>query len=212
MGANCRCDDSMMDIFLQGVVYTNIQPLSYIASFQPRSSICSTDRVLWYFTDSNVVEQTSGNEVVNHTFPGPGSYNVCMYVFRTETSGASCDVESCVNVEYIDTGNTLAVYPNPNSGEFSIKINQLWKSPVQLRVLRRDRVKVPAGTFNSTVVQPLIKTGGGGIFSERDRAEVWIADDSTRKVVQLKIGLSFGSLTLKLKSYQPASGVPLPRR
>lgn len=82
------------------------------------------------------------------------------------------------------------------------------RNPVRIIVLRRDTVKVPAGKFPSTVVQPVIKPGGGGIFSEKDRAEVWIADDSTRRVVQMKIGLNFGSITLKLKSYRAATAAP----
>ena len=134
MAANCLCDHSMLDIHLDGIVYLNIQPQSYMAMFQPRSTLCSTDKVYWYFTDSNVVEQTSGNEEVHHTFPGPGSYSVCMYVFRTEPNGEQCNTESCVDVEYIGPGATFAVYPNPNKGAFSIRINPEWITPLQLRV------------------------------------------------------------------------------
>lgn len=134
MGANCLCDESMQDIYLQGIIYLNVQPQTYQAMFQPRSTLCSTDQVYWYFTDSNVVEQTSGNESVHHTFPGPGSYSACMYVFRTEPNGEQCNTESCVDVEYIGPGATFAVYPNPNKGAFSIRINPEWITPLQLRV------------------------------------------------------------------------------
>ena len=51
------------------------------------------------------------------------------------------------------------------------------------------------------VLQPEIKTKG--IFSKDGRAEIWIADDSTRAMLQLKSRLSFGSLNLYLKSYRP---------
>lgn len=72
-------------------------------------------------------------------------------------------------------------------------------NPVRLVVLRRERVRVPAGTFDAIVVQPLFKTRG--IFSEGGRAEVWLADDSTRRVLQLRSKLSFGSLNLYLTKY-----------
>ena len=90
-------------------------------------------------------------------------------------------------------------------------------NPVRLRVLRRERVRVPAGTFDAVVVQPIIRTSG--IFSEGGRAELWIADDSTRVVLQVKSQLSFGSLNLYLEKYEPggsgaaatvASGAPQP--
>jgi len=77
------------------------------------------------------------------------------------------------------------------------------RNPVTIRVLRKERVTVPAGTFNAIVVQPLIKTTG--IFSENGRAEVWLSDDPARMVLQLKSKLPFGSLNLYLKSYALAT-------
>ena len=44
------------------------------------------------------------------------------------------------------------------------------RNPVRIKVLRKERVKVPAGTFDAIVVQPVIKTKG--IFSENGHAEV----------------------------------------
>jgi len=76
-------------------------------------------------------------------------------------------------------------------------------NPVRIRVLRKERIQVPAGRFNAIVIQPIIKTRG--IFSEGGRAEVWIADDPTRAVLQLKSKLPFGSINLYLKSYQPGA-------
>ena len=78
------------------------------------------------------------------------------------------------------------------------------RNPVTIRVLRRERVTVPAGTFDAVVVQPSIKTNG--IFSEGGRAEVWISDDERRLILQLKSKLTFGSLSLYLTSYtQPTT-------
>jgi hypothetical protein len=71
------------------------------------------------------------------------------------------------------------------------------RNPVTVKVLRRERVTVPAGTFDAVVVQPMIKTTG--IFSEGGRAEVWFAADSTRRVLQIKSRLKFGSLNLQLR-------------
>jgi hypothetical protein len=76
---------------------------------------------------------------------------------------------------------------------FRPKIN-----PVILKVLRKEKVTVPAGTFGAIVVQPIFKTPG--IFSEGGHAEVWVSDDSTRAVLQIKSKLSFGSLNLYLRT------------
>ena len=77
-------------------------------------------------------------------------------------------------------------------------------NPVVIRVLRKERIHVPAGTFDAIVVQPIIKTSG--IFSEHGEAQVWVSDDSARVVLQLKSKLSFGSLDLYLKSFEPGRG------
>ena len=79
------------------------------------------------------------------------------------------------------------------------------RNPVRIRVLRKEKVTVPAGTFEAIVVQPIIKTKG--IFSEDGRAEVWLSDDSRRIMLQLKSHLSFGSLNLYLSSYFPSPQV-----
>jgi len=69
-------------------------------------------------------------------------------------------------------------------------------------VMRRERIVVPAGTFNAIVVRPTIKTKG--IFAEDGEAELWLSDDDRRMVLQLKTKVSFGTLSLFLRSYTPA--------
>ncbi|MGQ0539454.1 MAG: DUF3108 domain-containing protein [Gemmatimonadaceae bacterium] len=72
------------------------------------------------------------------------------------------------------------------------------RNPVVIRVLRRERVKVPAGTFNAIVIRPIIKSRG--IFSEGGDAQIWLSDDADRIMVQMKTKLKIGSLNLYLKS------------
>jgi Protein of unknown function (DUF3108) len=80
-------------------------------------------------------------------------------------------------------------------------------NPVVVRVLRRERVTVPAGTFDAVVVQPQITTKG--IFSETGHAEIWIADDPSHVILQMKSSLAFGSINLYLSRY--VRGVPVTR-
>jgi hypothetical protein len=79
------------------------------------------------------------------------------------------------------------------------------RNPVTIKVLRKERVRVPAGEFDAIVVQPIIKTTA--IFSENGRAEIWLADDPSRIMLQMKSGLSFGSINLYLRSHRPAPAV-----
>lgn len=70
------------------------------------------------------------------------------------------------------------------------------RNPVRVIVLRRERITVPAGTFNTVVVRPVIKAKG--LFAEGGQAEVWLTDDSSRTMVQMRSHLPIGSLSLYL--------------
>ncbi len=77
-------------------------------------------------------------------------------------------------------------------------------NPVTLRVLRRDTVKVPAGTFSTIVVQPLIRTKG--IFGEGGKAEVYFTDDDRRLIVQVRSSVPVvGRLNMYLRSWAPGN-------
>ena len=71
------------------------------------------------------------------------------------------------------------------------------RNPVVIQVVRKERIKVPAGEFDAILVKPIIKSKG--LFSETGQAEVWFADDSSRKLLRLKTKLPFGTLYLELK-------------
>ena len=82
-------------------------------------------------------------------------------------------------------------------------------NPVVVKVLRKEVKEVPAGTFNTIVVQPIIQTDG--LFSEGGNAEIYFTDDEFRHVVYLRSEISrIGSLTLSLKEVR--EGTPLARR
>ena len=74
------------------------------------------------------------------------------------------------------------------------------RNPVRIDVVRRERVTVPAGEFDAILIRPTIKSKG--LFSEKGDAEVWLADDSTRRVLRLKSKLPFGTLYLELKNVE----------
>jgi hypothetical protein len=72
-------------------------------------------------------------------------------------------------------------------------------NPVTLKVLRKDTVSVPAGTFPAIVVQPLIKTSG--LFGEGGKAELYFTDDDRRLLVLMKSEVPLiGALSLHLKT------------
>jgi hypothetical protein len=70
------------------------------------------------------------------------------------------------------------------------------RNPGGERVLRRERVTVPAGAFDAVVLQPAINTTG--LLARSRRTEVWLSDDARRLVLRVQSHLPFGTITLQL--------------
>ncbi len=82
------------------------------------------------------------------------------------------------------------------------------RNPVILEVLRKETIEVPAGTYETIVVRPIVKAGG--LFGEGGEAEVYFSDDDRRQLVRLSTKVPIvGSLSLHLRSDH--AGVPLRR-
>jgi hypothetical protein len=77
------------------------------------------------------------------------------------------------------------------------------RNPVKVRVIGRETIRVPAGTFKTIVIQPVIKAKG--IFSEQGEARIWLSDDAQRIMVQMKTKTKIGSLNLYLQSNRPTT-------
>ncbi len=80
------------------------------------------------------------------------------------------------------------------------------RNPVIVKVLARETITVPAGTFHTLVLQPIIKSKG--IFSENGQARIWLSDDANRIMVQMKSRTKIGSLNLYLQSHRPSPPTP----
>ncbi|MGH7467987.1 MAG: DUF3108 domain-containing protein [Longimicrobiales bacterium] len=76
-------------------------------------------------------------------------------------------------------------------------------NPVIARVLRTERIKVPAGEFEAIVVQPRIKSDG--LFGEGGEALVWLSNDERRLPLRVRAKVKIATLTMNLESYTPSS-------
>jgi hypothetical protein len=77
-------------------------------------------------------------------------------------------------------------------------------NPVVIRVLRKDTVKVPAGTFETVVVQPVIQSKG--LFSQGGEAELHFTTDERRLLVYMRSKVHLiGVLSLHLKELTEGS-------
>jgi len=72
--------------------------------------------------------------------------------------------------------------------------------PLEVRVLKRERVTVEAGTFDCIVVEPLLKTVG--VFKHKGKLKVWLTDDRLKMPVLMKSKVLVGSITAELTDYR----------
>ena len=68
--------------------------------------------------------------------------------------------------------------------------------PLEIKVLRKERVRVPAGQFDCIVVEPSMR--GAGLFSQKGRLTVWLTDDAARIPVLMKSKVVVGSISAVL--------------
>ena len=68
--------------------------------------------------------------------------------------------------------------------------------PLEIKVLRKERVDVPAGRFDCLVVEPIMR--GAGLFSHQGRLTVWLTDDAARIPVLMKSKIMVGSISAVL--------------
>ncbi len=70
---------------------------------------------------------------------------------------------------------------------------------VEVQVLRRERVTVPAGTFETIVVKPLLKFEG--VFQQKGDVVVWLTDDDRRMPVKMESKVRIGHVAADLTSF-----------
>jgi hypothetical protein len=103
-----------------------------------------------------------------------------------------------VRTQTLEPGDTLRV-PNHSDGK---------NYPLDVQVIRRETVQVPAGTFSCIVVEPLLKTAG--LFKQEGRLTIWLTDDARRMPVLMKSKVAVGSIVAELESFRLGRPAKLP--
>lgn len=74
------------------------------------------------------------------------------------------------------------------------------KKKYRLKVLchGRETIKVPAGTFNTLVVEPVLM--GEGLFKAKGKLTIWVTDDESHMPVKMESKIPVGSIKAELVS------------
>ncbi|MDH3216969.1 MAG: DUF3108 domain-containing protein [Candidatus Krumholzibacteria bacterium] len=74
--------------------------------------------------------------------------------------------------------------------------------PLLVKVLRKERITVEAGTFDCLVVEPFLR--GPAVFNQKGRLTVWVTDDRYKIPVLMKSKMIVGAVSAVLKDYRVA--------
>jgi hypothetical protein len=67
---------------------------------------------------------------------------------------------------------------------------------VEVKVLKKERVKVPAGKFDTILIKPLLTSEG--IFARKGEIRIWLTDDERKIPVRLKSKVKIGHIDAEL--------------
>ncbi len=78
--------------------------------------------------------------------------------------------------------------------------------PLKVLVHGREKVEVPAGTFDCWIIEPVVREGG--IFSAKGTMTIWVTTDDRRIPVKMRTKVAVGSVTVSLTDYKLADPYP----
>lgn len=72
--------------------------------------------------------------------------------------------------------------------------------PLDVRVVGWQKIKVPAGTFNCVVLEPMVKAGG--LFKNEGTLFVWLTNDQLKIPVKVETKVLIGSISVELSKIE----------
>lgn len=80
-------------------------------------------------------------------------------------------------------------------------VNREETYPLVVKVLKKDKIKTPAGKFDCVVVEPQFR--GEGIFVSKGKSlKVWLTDDAYKMPVKMQTEVFIGSVSAELLEYK----------
>jgi len=139
-----------------------------------------------FFRDEWVLYDRDAGTFVNRRVNKDGSFNV-----RVGTIPAQ--VQDILSSIFFVRAQAL-----PDGAELKVHVNTPDNWPLAIKVMKRERLKVPAGRFPSVIVEPMMIREG--IFVQKGkRLRLWFSDDPQKRMLMMKAEVFFGNVTAALR-------------
>ncbi|MGH7542657.1 MAG: DUF3108 domain-containing protein [Gemmatimonadota bacterium] len=99
----------------------------------------------------------------------------------------------------------LRLLPYDQGSRFTLR-NQAdpGDNPLTVRVLKRERIKVPAGTFDTWVLELGLQTDSG-VFKKGGDNRLWLTTDARHLPVKISSKIGLGNFAAELVRYEPGT-------
>ncbi len=113
--------------------------------------------------------------------------------FRVKTGTVPAQVEDVFSSIFFVRAHEL-----PDGGAVVVDVNTPDNWPLAVKVLKREKVKVPVGTYSAVVVQPEMRREG--LFVQKGRRlRLWLSDDAVHRPLRMEVEVFFGHITAVLR-------------
>jgi hypothetical protein len=140
-----------------------------------------------------------------------GSYSKDLEVYFDQEAQLARYVEGDSLAALPETQDVLSAFfflrsRNLRIGEvYSIPCHDNRKNyPLEVKVLRREKIAVPAGKFECFVVEPKLKSGG--LTKKEAKMFIWLTSDDRKMPVLMETRMKIGSVAAKLREFSTGDG------
>lgn len=99
-----------------------------------------------------------------------------------------------MNIGTMSTGSEISMQSFYNDATYDLNI----------KILQKEDVDVPAGDFRAIVVQPNVKEGA--LIKKAENIAVWISNDDRKIPLKIQLDVIIGSVKVELSSYKNLAG------
>jgi PKD repeat protein len=123
----CECGPIFTEAVASGFSHSQVSGLTYQFTMNNPELFGPCDQFRWIWGYNTPQTIVNGIPTATHTFPSPGTYQVCVRVIRTLPDGTVCNSIYCTTVLISAAGmmpepEPMTLYPNPSSGQFKLKM------------------------------------------------------------------------------------------
>lgn len=141
---SCDCDENFFDAVQLGIDAVDLGGGNFQFSLVGAAEFSAEcDEARWIFGDGSNSGFVSPLDIQTNSY-APGTYQICVKVYRTADDGTKCAEKACVNIEVFEfLGAGMVVFPNPSNGQFMLKLNETPTEETELEITLMDFMQRP---------------------------------------------------------------------